>query len=63
MPLITVIIVLLVVGCLLALINIYGPPYIDAKFIRLINIVAVVASTIWLLKVFGVWAYLSKMTV
>lgn len=63
MPLLTVVLVLLVVGVLLALINMYGPPYVDAKFIRLINIVAVVASILWLLKIFGVWAYLSRVTV
>jgi hypothetical protein len=63
MPLLTVVLVLLVVGVLLALINYYGPPYVDAKFLRLINIVVVVAAVIWLLKVFGVWAYLSTITV
>lgn len=63
MPLLTVIIVLLVVGVLLALINMYGPPYIDAKILKLINIVVIVAVIIWLLRVFGVWAYLTRVTV
>jgi len=45
------------------LVNKYGPPYIDSKFIVFINIIAVVATIIWLMKVFGVWEYLSKLTV
>ena len=63
MPLLTVVIVLIVVGVLLALVNKYGPPFIDAKFIQLINIVTVVAAILWLLQVFGVWSYLSSIKV
>jgi len=63
MPLLTVVLVLIVVGVLLALVNRYGPPYIDIKFLRLINIVTIVAAIIWLAKVFGVWDYLTKITV
>lgn len=58
MPLLTVILVLIVVGVLVAVVNKYGPEYIDVKFIRFINIVAVIATIIWLAKVFGVWDYL-----
>lgn len=63
MSLLAVVLVLIVVGVLLMLVNKYGPPYIDAKILSLINIVVVVAVIIWLLQVFGVWAYLNKITV
>jgi hypothetical protein len=63
MPLLTVVIVLLVVGVLLAIINMYGPPYVDAKILRIINAVVIIAVILWLLRIFGVWAYLSKVTV
>lgn len=63
MPLLAVVIVLIVVGVLLMLVNKYGAPYIDAKILSLINIVVIVAVIIWLLQVFGVWAYLNRITV
>ncbi len=63
MPLITVVIVLLVVGVLLAVINMYGPPHVDAKILKIINVVVIVAVIIWLLRVFGVWSYISQVTV
>lgn len=63
MPLLTVVLVLLAFGVLLAVINLYGPPYVSPGMLKLINFVVVVACVIWLLKVFGVWAYLSKLTV
>ena len=63
MPLLTIVLVLIVVGVLLALINKYGPPYIDGKFIAFINVACVVATVLWLLKVFGVWDYLAKIAV
>ena len=65
MPLLTVVLVLIVVdvGVLLTFVNKYGPPYIDAKILTLINVVVMVAVILWVLQVFGVWAYLSKVTV
>lgn len=63
MPLLIIILVLLAIGALLALINTYGSPYVDAKFIKLINAVAVIGSIVWLLYVFGVWDYLKRVTV
>jgi hypothetical protein len=63
MPLITVVIVLLVVGVLLAIINMYGPPHVDAKILKIINAVVIIAVILWLLRVFGVWAYISQVTV
>lgn len=63
MPLLTVVLVLLVVGVLLAVINMYGSPYIDAKILKIINAVVIIAVILWLLRVFGVWAYISQVTV
>jgi hypothetical protein len=63
MPLITVVLVLLVVGILLAVINMYGPPHVDAKILKIINAVVIIAVILWLLRVFGVWAYISQVTV
>jgi hypothetical protein len=63
MPILTVILVILAVGVLVALINKYGPPYIAPGFIVLINVVAIVATIIWVLKVAGFWAYLSTITI
>lgn len=59
MPLLTILLVLIAVGVLLWLINTYGGQVIDPKVLKLINIVAMVIVVIWLLRVFGVWAYLS----
>jgi hypothetical protein len=55
--------VLIVVGVVLALINTYGRPYIDATILRILNVFVIVVVIIWLLKILGVWAYLSKVTV
>lgn len=63
MSLLTVVLVLIVIGVLLYLLNNYGKNYIDIKMLRLINIVVTVFVIVWLLKVFGVWAYLSKLTI
>lgn len=52
MPIIHVIVVLIVIGVVIALVNKYGPPHIDGKFITLINVVAVVATVLWLLSLF-----------
>lgn len=63
MPLLTIILVILAVGVLVALINKYGSPYIDTKFLWLINAVAIIGTIVWLLAVLGVWDYLRKITV
>ena len=41
------------VGVLLWLVNTYGSPYIDAKILKIINVVVVIAVILWLLTVFG----------
>jgi hypothetical protein len=61
MPLITLLIVLIVVGVLLWLINTYIP--MDATIKKIVNIVAIVAVVLWLLKVLGLFAYLGTISV
>ena len=61
MSLITILIVLIVVGVILWLINSYIP--MDGKIKRIINIVVVIVVVIWLLKVFGLFAYLTNINV
>ena len=56
MPLFTILIVLIVAGVLLWLVNSYIP--MDSKIKKIFNIVVVVVLIIWLLKVFGLFAYL-----
>ncbi len=56
MPLFTILIVLVVAGILLWLVNTYIP--MDVKIKRIFNVVVVVVIVIWLLKVFGLFAYL-----
>ncbi len=61
MPLLTVVLVLIVIGVLLWLVNAYIP--MDGLIKRLLNTVVVIAVVIWLLKVFGLFGYLSAITV
>jgi hypothetical protein len=60
MPLVTVIITLVVFGILLYLINKFVPMQPNIK--NLVNILVVVVLVLWLLKVFGFWEYVSKVT-
>ncbi len=50
MSLVSLVITLIVIGVLLWLVN--QLPIIDAKILRIINIVVVIAVVIWLLTVF-----------
>ena len=61
MPLIHLLFVLAVVGVLLWLVNAYLP--VNAKIKRILNIVVVIAVTLWLLSVFGILGSLSRMRV
>jgi hypothetical protein len=61
MPLFTILIVLIVTGVLLWLVNSYIP--MDGKIKRILNVVVVIVLVIWLLKVFGLFTYLTTMTV
>jgi Na+-translocating ferredoxin:NAD+ oxidoreductase RnfA subunit len=61
MSLITIVIVLIVAGVILWLINSYIP--MDHKIKRILNIVVVIVVVIWLLKVFGLFSYLTNIHV
>ena len=61
MPLIEVIVVLIVVGVLLWLINTYIPMAAPIKSI--LNAVVVIVVVVWLLKVFGLWSYITSIHV
>ena len=58
MPLINVVISLIVVGVLLYLVNRYIPMAASIKSI--LNAVVIIAVVIWLLKVFGLWGYITN---
>ena len=58
MPLLTVLLVLVAVGVILWLVNNYIP--MDAKIKTLLNVVIIGITIYWLLKSFGVFAYLGK---
>ena len=58
MPLIQVIVVLIIVGVLLSLINRYIPMASSIKSI--LNAVVVIFTVVWLLKVFGLWSYITN---
>jgi ABC-type dipeptide/oligopeptide/nickel transport system permease subunit len=53
MSLLALVLILIVIGVLLGLLNRYGAEYIDAKFVKLINIVVIIAVVLWLLTVVG----------
>jgi hypothetical protein len=61
MPLFTILIVLIVAGVLLWLVNSIIP--MDGKIKNIFNIVVVLVVIVWLLKVFGIFAYLTNITV
>ncbi|MFY9664816.1 MAG: Thivi_2564 family membrane protein [Candidatus Cybelea sp.] len=61
MALIEVVIVLIVVGVLLWLINTYIPMASPIK--SLLNAVVVIVLVVWLLRVFGVWHYITSLRV
>ena len=61
MSLLSILIAIIVVGVLLWLINTFLP--MDRKIKQIFNLVVVIALVIWLLKAFGIFAYLSAMYV
>ena len=61
MPLLTVVIVIIVIGVLLGLVNLYVPMARPIKLI--LNAVVVIALCVWLLHAFGLWHYLTKVHV
>ena len=56
MPILTILLVLVLVGLVVWAVNKYVP--MTASFKNIFNVVAVILTIIWLLKVFGVFAYL-----
>lgn len=61
MPILTILIVLIVAGVILYLVNNYIP--MDGKIKKILNIVVVIAIIVWLLNIFGVFAYLKDITI
>lgn len=61
MPLVNVVIALVVVGLLLWLVNRFIPMQSQIKGI--LNAVVVIAVIVWLLKVFGLFGYISQFRV
>jgi hypothetical protein len=61
MPLVTVVITLLVIGVLLWLVNSFIP--MQGQIKGILNAVVVIATVLWLLKVFGLFGYLSQFRV
>jgi len=57
---ITIVITLVVVGFVLWLIN-YIPMHPTIK--KIVNVIVVLFVVVWLLKILGLWAYLTNMTV
>jgi hypothetical protein len=61
MPVLTVLIVLIVAGVLLWLVNTFIP--MDRTIKTILNVVVVIVVIVWLLKVFGLFHYLSNIHV
>jgi hypothetical protein len=61
MPLLTILIVIIVAGVLLWLVNTYIP--MDGKIKSIFNVVVVIIVIVWLLKIFGVFTYLTNISV
>jgi hypothetical protein len=61
MDLLSIIIAIVVVGVLLWLINAYIP--MEARIKQLLNVVVIIFLVVWLLRAFGVWAYLTHVHV
>ena len=61
MSLLSILVAIIIVGVLLWLINTFLP--MDRKIKSIFNLVVVIALVIWLLKAFGIFAYLSTLYV
>jgi len=57
MSLLTILLVIIVAGVILWLINNYIP--MDHKIKNILNVVVVIILIVWLLKVFGLFSYLT----
>ncbi len=61
MPLVEIVVVLVIVGVLLWLVNSYIPMAPAVK--SLLNAVVVIALIIWILKLAGLWHYITQVKV
>lgn len=61
MPLLTVLLILIAAGVVLWLVNSFIP--MDHKIKSILNVVVVIIVVVWLLKVFGLFHYLSDIRV
>jgi hypothetical protein len=61
MPLMSLLLTLVVVGVLLWLVNTYIP--MDGKIKQILNSVAVIATVLWVLNVFGLFSRLGNIHV
>jgi len=61
MAILPILIALIIVGILLWLVNAYIP--MDVKIKKILNIVVVVVLVIWLLHIFGAFAYLATIKI
>jgi len=61
MPLLTILLVIIAAGVILWVVNSYIPMQGTLK--RILNIVVVVVVIVWLLKVFGLFSYLTNIHV
>jgi len=61
MSLLSILITIIVVGVLLWIINTFLP--MDRQITKIFNLVVVIALVIWLLKAFGLFAYLTSIYV
>jgi hypothetical protein len=61
MPIINLIIILAVIGILMWLVNTYLP--IAEPWKKILNVVVIIATILWLLNVFGIFTGLGSMTV
>jgi len=61
MPLLSILLVIIIVGVLLWVVNSFIP--MDRKIKNILNIVVVVILIIWLLKVFGLFSFLTNIQV
>ena len=59
MSLVSIIIGIVVVGVLLWAINTFVP--MEGRIKKVLNLVVILALVLWLLRAFGVWAYLAHM--
>ena len=61
MSILTIFIVIIIFGLLLWAVNTYLP--LDDKVKQILNIVAIIFLVIWILKITGIIAYLTRITV